>query len=106
MELDKKPENPHAFAYGYGTDNYDRAQEGMTLRDYFANTAMDVVMAETQEMRIGSFFDWVKMLLYTYLHFHFLHVKLIKVENVYQDAAKRAYEYADAMLLERELLNK
>jgi len=40
IEENKKPENPQAFAFGYGTDNYDRSQEGMSLRDYFANSAM------------------------------------------------------------------
>jgi hypothetical protein len=72
-----------------------------SLRDYFASQAMLATIAETQEMRIGSFWEWIKLLLVTYLHFSFLHVKYIKVDNAYQDAAKRCYEYADAMLLER-----
>lgn len=70
----------------------------VSLRDYFASQAMLAVMQETQEMRIGSFWDWVKQLLVTYLHFTFLTVKYVQVENVYEDAAKRAYEYADALL--------
>jgi hypothetical protein len=70
----------------------------VSLRDYFASQAMLAVMQETQEMRIGSFWDWVKQLLVTYLHFTFLTVKYVKVENVYEEAAKRAYEYADALL--------
>ena len=71
------------------------------LRDYFATQAMDVVMQETQEMRIASFWDWIKMLLVTYLHFNFLTVKFVKVKNVYEEASKRAYEYADAMMIAR-----
>jgi len=70
----------------------------VSLRDYFASQAMLAVMQETQEMRIGSFWDWVKQLLVTYLHFTFLTVKYVQVESVYEEAAKRAYEYADALL--------
>ena len=40
MKEEKKPNNPEAFAYGYGTDNYSEIQKGMTLRDYFAAKAM------------------------------------------------------------------
>lgn len=75
----------------------------MKLRDYFAAKAMDIVMQETQEMRIGSFWDWVKLILVTYLHFNFLHVRYVQVENVYEEASKRCYLYADAMLKQREL---
>lgn len=39
-----KPNNPNAFPYGYGTDNYDRSQDGMTLRDYFAAKAMQSII--------------------------------------------------------------
>ena len=75
----------------------------ISLRDYFAAQAMLAVLQETQEMRIGSFWDWVKELLVKYLHFTFLTVKYVKVKDVYEDAAKRAYEYADALLSIREL---
>jgi hypothetical protein len=70
----------------------------LTLRDYFASQAMLAVMQETQEMKIGSFWDWIKLLLVTYLHFNFLTVKFVKVKNVYEEAAVRAYEYADALI--------
>lgn len=71
------------------------------LRDYFAAQAMLAVMQETQEMRIGSFWEWCKQLLVSYLHFTFLTVKYIKIDNVYKEAAERAYEYADALLFIR-----
>jgi hypothetical protein len=79
--------------------NYDScALPTISLRDYFASKAMLAVMQETQEMRIGSFGDWIKQILVTYLQFTFLTVKYVKVDNVYEEAAQRAYEYADAML--------
>ena len=59
---------------------------------------MNVVMQETQEMRINSIWDWIKQILTTYLHFTFLTVKFVKVEGVYEEAVERAYEYADALL--------
>lgn len=71
-------------------------------RNYFAGQAMSAVMNETQEMKIASFGDWIKSLLVLYLHFTFLTVKYKKVDNVYEDAAKRAFEYADAMMAEKE----
>lgn len=71
------------------------------LRDYFAAQAMLAVMQETQEMRVASFWDWCKHLMVTFLSFTFLAVRYTKVENVYEDAAKRAYEYADAMIKSR-----
>lgn len=73
----------------------------ISLRDYFASQAMLAVMQETQEMKIDSFWDWFKQLMVIYLHFTFLTVKYVKVENVYEEAAKRAYEYADALLSAR-----
>jgi hypothetical protein len=76
--------------------------KSLMMRDHFASMAMLAVMQETQEMRIASFLDWLKLLLVTYLHFNFLTVRYIKVDNVYQDAAKRAYEYADAMMKESQ----
>lgn len=71
------------------------------LRDLLASQAMLAVMGETQEMRIATFQDWIKHLMIMYLSFTFLSVKYVQVENVYEDASKRAYEYADAMIKER-----
>lgn len=73
-----------------------------TLRDYFASQAMGAIMQETQEMRVNTFIDWTKQILITYLHFTFLTVKYVKIDNVYEDAAKRAYEYADALIEARK----
>lgn len=69
------------------------------LRDYLAGQAMEAVMQETQEMRVASFWDWCKEQMVKYLNFTFLYVRYVPVPNVYKEAAQRAYEYADAMLL-------
>lgn len=66
-------------------------------RDYFAAKAMLAVMQETQEMRTASFWDWIKHILYT-AGCTFLVVKFKEVDEVYEEAARRAYKYADAML--------
>lgn len=76
--------------------------DGMTIREVFAKEAMLAVMSEAQEMRIASFWDWVKSLMVIYLHFNFLHVKYVKVSGAYDEAAKRAFEYADKMVAESE----
>lgn len=72
--------------------------QDITLRNYFASRAMDIVLAETQETITASTWDWVKSLLVLYLHMDFLHVKRINVENVYKEAAVKAFEYADEMI--------
>lgn len=86
------------------TENSKKEQphnlQNLSLRDFYASQAMLAVMGETQEMRIATLWDWVKHLLQTYLHFTFLTVKYEKVDNVYEDAAKRCFEYADAMIAE------
>lgn len=76
-------------------------QKEITPRDYFAAYAMLVVTQETQEMRVASFWDWVKQLMYNYLNFTFLHVEYVEVNNYYKQAAERAYKFADAMMKER-----
>jgi hypothetical protein len=76
--------------------------EQVSLRDFFASQAMSVVMQETQEMKTASFKEWIKHLLVVYLNFSFLEIKYVQIEGVYEDAAKRAYEYADALLAARE----
>lgn len=75
---------------------------GLTKREYFTAKAMLAVMQETQEMKVKSFWDWIKFLLVTYLHFNFLTVRFVKVKDVYEDASKRAVEYADAILKQLE----
>lgn len=44
IEKNKKPENPVTFPHGYGTDFYERAELGMSLRDYFAAKAMQAMI--------------------------------------------------------------
>ncbi len=78
-----------------------KANNEINTRDYFAAHAMLAIMQETQEMRISTFKDWLKQILITYLNFTWLTVNYVKVDNVYEDASKRAYEYADAMMKTR-----
>ena len=77
--------------------------QNISLRDFYASQAMVAVMGETQEMRIATFWDWIKLLLQQYFFCTFLTVKYVQVDNVYEDAAKRCYEYADAMISERNV---
>jgi len=42
----KKPKNYPAFAMGYCNEQSNLSQEGMTLRDYFANSAMQGICAD------------------------------------------------------------
>ncbi len=85
MPETKKPSNPSAFAFGYGTDNYSDIQLGMTLRDYFAAKAMNgVVSNEVVREAIA---------------------KNASANNIHGDdaIAKASYDLADAMLKQREL---
>lgn len=81
-------------------------KEEITIVDVFASQAMQTVLSETQEMKVASFWDWVKQLLYLYLNFTFLTVKFVRVENVYEEAAERAYDYAEALYKEKLKRNK
>lgn len=72
----EKPNNPLAFP---STDGNTFANEGMTLIDYFANSAMQGMIANPQIIRPN------------------------KLESQFMDFSKRAYRYADAMLKQREL---
>ena len=76
--------------------------DGMTLIDYFAAKAMPVVTAEMQETVPASFWDWVKMLLISFLHMNFLEVKFKKVKGVDEVISRKAYELAAAMIEERK----
>lgn len=69
----------------------------LSKRDYFAGQAMLAVVQETQETVPASFWDLVKANLRDY-GFMFLIVKYRTVENVYEDAADKAFLYADAMV--------
>lgn len=74
METNNKPKNPQAFPVPS-----DRWDDGMTLRDYFANSAMQVVGTP-------KFFVGEKETMENHLLF-----------------AKHCYQIADAMLKQREL---
>ena len=73
-------------------------EKGITRRDYFAGQAMLAVMQETQEVVPASFFDWVKHLLFNHAGATFLTVRYKEIEGIYEEAAKRAHKYADAMM--------
>lgn len=75
------------------------------LRDYFASQAMMVVMSETQEVKVASFWDWIKFLLQMHLGFAFLEVKYKQIEGVYDVSAEKCYQYADALIIEKEKTN-
>ena len=72
MNENKKPENPFAFP---NTDGQSFCNDGMTLRDYFANSAMQ---GELSGQYSGN--NWANE----------------------KDLAQRAYLIADAMLKQRE----
>lgn len=81
---DNKPSNPMAFATASPScSKYDGVlQEGMTLRDYFANSAMQGLISNPAQIQtlMGN--------------------NPLPVPSV---VAKFAYETADAMLKQREL---
>lgn len=76
----------------------------MTRLELFTAHAMLCVISETQESVPDGVWNWVKELLRDYVHMRFLVVKYRTIENAYQDAAKRAVEYAEACC--RELKEK
>jgi len=87
MENQNKPQNPSAYP-SYIIDHRESAMQcrtvyegqefGMTLRDYFASSAMKGIIASTEG--IGLCID----------------------ERHIQIIVKKSYMYADAMLKERE----
>jgi len=74
MEENKKPSNPFAFPL---TDGTSFANDGMTLRDYFANSAMQATDLEAYATRFGLAYE--------------------------KHVASDSYRLADAMLKQREL---
>lgn len=81
MNEDKKPNNPPAFAksaFYHSEGGADSPQEGMTLRDYFANTALLGIMISSE-----------------YKH-----------HSTAEQCADGAYKIADAMLKHREVTNE
>ncbi len=72
----KKPSNPSAFPLLSPIDKI--MNEGMTLRDYFANSAMQVVLTKCNRLFTTD-------------------------EEEFNGYAKASYRIADAMLKQREL---
>ena len=83
---DNKPSNPMAFATASPScSKYDGVlQEGMTLRDYFANSAMQGIMTNQ---------DFLILVL--------KQANGLEASNI--AISKEAYGLADAMLKQREL---
>lgn len=82
MEENKKPNNPFAFPYSDSLNGY--VQDGMTLRDYFANSAMQGIISSQTVMRsIGMSNDIIGG----------------QIEGI----CIESYSIADAMLKQREL---
>jgi hypothetical protein len=81
-EQEKKPSNPSAFPEPYANDPSSAIShtKGMTLRDYFANSAMQGILSTFNDQ---TSFD-------TFGH-------------VAKDLAEKSYLIADAMLKAREL---
>lgn len=73
MNENKKPQNPNAFP-----SDYETTHNGMTLRDYFANSAMQTLINKqvNTEKYIGK--------------------------TVGEVVSELSYGYADAMLKQRE----
>ena len=87
-EQEKKPSNPSAFPISE-TDYLRYTDElpnwaGMTLRDYFANSAMQAMTTSPELMEIVS-------------------VQSIHDGSAFDAIARQSYKLADAMLKAREL---
>ena len=88
-EQEKKPSNPSAFPEPYANDPNSAIShtKGMTLRDYFANSAMQGIISN-EELRVKILMD----------------NKDGREENsVNKDISVLSYSLADAMLKAREL---
>jgi len=78
---DKKPNNPFAFVTN---DQTKIRQAGMTLRDYFANSAMQASLTSPELMEVVT-------------------AKEIGEGSCFEALARVSYKIADAMLKIREL---
>lgn len=85
MKTETTTKNPYAFA----CTNENEIQEGMTLRDYFANSAMNAIITNTTTMQEITK-TWNSMNKNNRLDFE-------------EGIAKLSFNYADAMLKQREL---
>ncbi len=80
----QKPNNPKAFPNDWNIE------DGMTLRDYFANSAMQ----KPTNYKPKNFYHWLRWFFgYSYNSSYQEH----------QNNAENAYKLADAMLKQREL---
>lgn len=84
---EKKPENPQAFPPNAGWRDDDQNARGMTLRDYFAAKALSGLCANSS-----------KELLLTFIK-EATERGECRMSGTF---AREAYEFADAMLAERE----
>jgi hypothetical protein len=82
----KKPQNPNAFptpmetSYEYNLNGQTVGnQEGMTLRDYFANSAMQGLMSMENKGEYNT------------------------IDDAWSKISEYSYQIADAMLKQREL---
>ena len=82
-EQEKKPSNPSAFPEPYVNDPSSAIShtKGMTLRDYFANSAMQALVTNEAEIQRAK----------------------LKSPDVNSVIASISYALADAMLKQREL---
>jgi hypothetical protein len=88
-ENEKKPSNPSAFPFVDRSETQNTLMafsDGMTLRDYFANSAMQAYLNN---------FDLYKGVAKAY--------NCNSDKSIYNAIAKEAYQIADAMLKQREL---
>ena len=98
-ENEKKPENPSAFLYVFPADEKKglvaEAVEGATLRDYFANSAMQGLINSTV-INESSFINKLKI---------FFGFKNYTADFKLSESgiSESAYSIADAMLKQREL---
>lgn len=98
MNENEKIENPNAFpTMEHGFDRVGSpivsTYEGMTLRDYFANSAMQSLIIKTTERKTGI---WSKILIYFGRNGWASNYELSE-----KNISISAYEIADAMLKQR-----
>lgn len=83
--MEKKPKNPRAFAKPQSAGLYGDAQQGMTLRDYFAAAALQGMLSNPKVYRYGGGDN----------------MRIDSVDDT-DFLVQDAYGYADGMLAERE----
>ena len=89
MNENKKPQNPNAFP-----SDYETTHNGMTLRDYFANSAMQSLIIKVSTKQI-SVINKIKIFFAINGWETTTDVSAKKISNA-------SYDIADAMLKQRE----